>query len=272
MSSLSLDNYYTTFEDEDFLGVFWNTGVVVFTAATVTAVICTVAAWIVVRFPGRLSSVLNLATFTPIAVPSVIIGLALILVYLSIPIGLYGTIWIIAIAHITRYLSYGSRTMIASQVQIHKELEEASYTCGASFRTTLRKVIMPILLPALVSLWLWVALHSIRELSAAVLLASSENTVISTLIWDPVPRGRGGRGLRPLGDPDRGVVRHRVRRKTPAELARPSALSSPRKPDPLSPAAGAGNTTTRMPMNITLAIEERAPFAEGADFGPRRSL
>jgi len=53
----------------------------------------------------------------------VIIGLALILVYLSIPIGLYGTIWIIAIAHITRYLSYGSRTMIASQMQIHKELE-----------------------------------------------------------------------------------------------------------------------------------------------------
>jgi iron(III) transport system permease protein len=192
VEQLSLENYYTTFEDEDFLGVFWNTGVVVFTAATVTAVICTVAAWIVVRFPGRLSSVLNLATFTPIAVPSVIIGLALILVYLSIPIGLYGTIWIIAIAHITRYLSYGSRTMIASQVQIHKELEEASYTCGASFRMTLRKVIMPILLPALVSLWLWVALHSIRELSAAVLLASSNNTVISTLIWTQYHEGEVG--------------------------------------------------------------------------------
>ena len=192
VEQLSLDNYYTTFEDEDFLGAFWNTGVVVVTAATVTALICTVAAWIVVRFPGKLSTVLNLTTFTPIAVPSVIIGLALILVYLSIPIGIYGTVWIIAVAHITRYLSYGSRTMIASQMQIHKELEEASYTCGASFRMTLRKVIMPILLPALVSLWLWVALHSIRELSSAVLLASSENTVISTLIWTQYHEGEVG--------------------------------------------------------------------------------
>jgi iron(III) transport system permease protein len=192
VDQLSLENYYTTFDDEDFLGAFWNTGVVVFTAATVTAVICTVAAWIVVRFPGKLSAVLNLMTFIPIAVPSVIIGLALILVYLSLPVGLYGTIWIIAIAHITRYVSYGSRAMIAAQVQIHKELEEASYTCGASFRMTLRKVIMPILLPALVSLWLWVALHSIRELSAAVLLASSNNTVISTLIWTQYHEGEVG--------------------------------------------------------------------------------
>jgi len=192
VDQLSFDNYRTTFADEDFLSSFWNTGVVVFTAATVTALICTVAAWIVVRFPGKLSSALNLMTFTPIAIPSVIIGLALILVYLSMPIGLYGTIWIIAIAHITRYLSYGSRAMMASQVQIHKELEEASYTCGASFRVTLQKVIMPILLPALVSLWLWVALHSIRELSAAVLLASSNNTVISTLIWTQYHEGEVG--------------------------------------------------------------------------------
>lgn len=192
VEQLSLENYYTTFDDEDFLGAFWNTGVVVFSAATVTALICTVAAWIVVRFPGRLSSVLNLATFTPIAVPSVIIGLALILVYLSVPVGIYGTVWIIAVAHVTRYLSYGSRAMIASQVQIHKELEEASYTCGASFRMTLRKVIVPILLPALVSLWLWVALHSIRELSAAVLLASSNNTVLSTLIWTQYHEGEVG--------------------------------------------------------------------------------
>lgn len=192
VDQLSLENYRITFADEDFLNTFWNTGVVVFTAATVTALICTVAAWIIVRFPGKLGSVLNLITFTPIAIPSVIIGLSLILVYLSVPVGIYGTVWIIAVAHITRYLSYGSRAMMASQVQIHKELEEASYACGASFRLTLQKVIMPILMPALVSLWLWVALHSIRELSAAVLLASSNNTVISTLIWTQYHEGEVG--------------------------------------------------------------------------------
>jgi len=192
VDQLTLANYRTTFADEDFLGSFWNTGVLVFSVATITALICTVAAWIIVRFPGKLGSVLNLISFTPIAIPSVIIGLALILVYLSIPIGIYGTIWIIAVAHITRYLSYGSRAMMASQVQIHKELEEASYTCGASFRMTLQRVIIPILLPALISLWLWVALHSIRELSAAVLLSSTNNKVISTLIWTQYHEGEVG--------------------------------------------------------------------------------
>ena len=192
IGQLNLDNYRTTFEDEDFLISFWNTGVLVFSVATITCLICTVAAWMIVRIPGKLSPLLNLITFTPVAIPSVIIGLALILVYLSVPVGIYGTLWIIAVAHITRYLSYGSRAMVASQLQIHKELEEASYTCGASFRATMRRIIFPILLPALVSLWLWVALHSVRELSAAVLLASPTNTVISTLIWTEYHEGEVG--------------------------------------------------------------------------------
>jgi iron(III) transport system permease protein len=171
---------------------FQNTGLLVLTAATFTTLVSVVASWVIVRFRTRIGRLLNLVTFAPIAVPSVIIGFALVLTYLTVPIRIYGTIWIIAIAHVTRYLSYGSRTMIAAQVQVHKELEEASYISGASLWMTLRRIVMPIVSPALVSLWLWVALHSLRELSAAVLLATPGNVVVSTLIWNSYYEGDVG--------------------------------------------------------------------------------
>ena len=189
---LSLKHYYNALTSYGAITAFKNTGMLVVTAATVTAVLSVIAGWIIVRFGGRMGRVLNLLTFAPIAIPSVIIGMALILVYLSIPVGIYGTIWVIVIAHVTRFIAYGSRAVISAQVQVHKELEEASYTCGGSMIVTLRKVVVPIVLPALVSLWLWVALHSLRELSSAVLLATPGNRVVSTMIWFAWQEGQVG--------------------------------------------------------------------------------
>ena len=189
---LTTKHYYNAVTGYGAITAFKNTGMLVVVAATGTAVLSVIAGWIIVRFGGRMGRVLNLLTFAPIAIPSVIIGMALILVYLSIPIGIYGTIWVIVIAHITRFISYGSRAVISAQVQVHKELEEASYTCGGSMLVTLRKVVVPIVLPALVSLWLWVALHSLRELSSAVLLATPGNRVVSTMIWFAWQEGQVG--------------------------------------------------------------------------------
>ncbi len=189
---LTTKHYYNAVTSYGAITAFKNTGMLVVLAATGTAVLSVIAGWIIVRFGGRMGRVLNLLTFAPIAIPSVIIGMALILVYLSIPIGIYGTIWVIVIAHVTRFISYGSRAVISAQVQVHKELEEASYTCGGSMLVTLRKVVVPIVLPALVSLWLWVALHSLRELSSAVLLATPGNRVVSTMIWFAWQEGQVG--------------------------------------------------------------------------------
>jgi iron(III) transport system permease protein len=191
LGRLSLENYRFAL-GAGAITAFRNTGLLVLAAASFTTLVSVVASWVVVRFHGRVGKLLNIVTFLPIAIPSVIIGFALVLTYLTVPIKIYGTVWIIAIAHVTRYLSYGSRAMIAAQVQVHKELEEASYISGASLWTTLRRIVMPIILPALVSLWLWVALHSLRELSAAVLLATPGNVVASTLIWNSYYEGDVG--------------------------------------------------------------------------------
>ena len=192
LPQLTLKHYYNAVTSYGAVTAFKNTALLVVVAATATALLSVIAGWIVVRFGGRLGRLLNLLTFAPIAIPSVIIGFALILMYLSIPVGIYGTIWVIVIAHVTRFIAYGSRAVISAQVQVHKELEEASYTCGASLMVTLRKVVVPIVLPALVSLWLWVALHSLRELSSAVLLATPGNRVVSTMIWFAWQEGQVG--------------------------------------------------------------------------------
>ena len=192
VSQLTMKHYYNAITGYGATTAFKNTAMLVVVAATVTTLLSVTAGWIIVRSGGRMGRALNLLTFAPIAIPSVIIGFALILVYLSIPVGIYGTIWVIAIAHVTRFIAYGSRAVISAQVQVHKELEEASYTCGGSMLVTLRKVVVPIVLPALVSLWLWVALHSLRELSSAVLLASPGNRVVSTMIWFAWQEGQVG--------------------------------------------------------------------------------
>jgi iron(III) transport system permease protein len=122
--------------------------------------------------------------FIPLGIPHVLMGLALIYVYLTLKfLSIYGTIWIIALAYITHYISFGTRTMNGAMVQIHRELEEASEVSGASWFTTFVRIIFPLLIPAVMSVWIWVGGHAMRELSAALMLASGRNILLSTLLW-----------------------------------------------------------------------------------------
>jgi iron(III) transport system permease protein len=108
----------------------------------------------------------------------------LIYVYLTLKfIPIYGTIWIIVIAYITHYVAFGTRTINGAMVQIHRELEEASQVSGATWFATFTRIIFPLLVPAMMSVWVWVGGHAMRELSAALMLASSRNILLSTLLW-----------------------------------------------------------------------------------------
>src|SRR4030095_3952117 len=152
--------------------------------ATTTTLLAAAVAWVVLRskFPGR--RLLDILTFLPHAVPSVVLALALIYVYLTFDfIPIYGTSLIILVGFVTNYLPFSTRTLSASIIQIHKELEEAGRVSGASPATVFRKIIIPLLLPAMAGVAIWVAVHAMRELSMALMLNSSSNNVISFLIW-----------------------------------------------------------------------------------------
>jgi iron(III) transport system permease protein len=116
--------------------------------------------------------------------PGLVLGLSIMICYLYLDIGVYGTIWIMLIAYVTRFMPYGMRYTSTSMLQIHKELEESAAMSGASWGTTFRRVLLPLLKPGLLAGWIYVLIVSIRELSSSILLYSPGTEVVSIMIWE----------------------------------------------------------------------------------------
>src|SRR5256885_9831095 len=116
--------------------------------------------------------------------PGLVLGLSIMIFYLNFDIGIYGTIWIMFIAYITRFMPYGLRYNTTSMLQIHKELEESAAMSGASWFTTFYRIILPLLKPGLVAGWIYIMIVSIRELSSSILLYSPDSEVVSIVIWE----------------------------------------------------------------------------------------
>lgn len=184
LQRITLQNYRTVLEHPDTLLAARNSLILAVTAATITMALTAVLAWIVVRtrFPGR--RLLDLLAFLPIGIPGLVLAVALIFELISFPVAIYGTLFILVIAYVTRYMPYGMRTSTAAMVQLHRELEEAAAASGASWGTTFRRIVVPLLWPSLVAGWIYVFVVSIRELSSSVLLVSHNSVVVSFVIFD----------------------------------------------------------------------------------------
>ncbi|HUQ75143.1 MAG TPA: iron ABC transporter permease [Burkholderiales bacterium] len=184
LSRLTLDPYRTIISHPGLMRTVWNSLLLALGSATLIMLVTSVICWIVVktRLPGRwlLDNIASL----PMVFPGIVLGLSIMILYLYLPIGVYGTIWIMLIAYITRFLPYGLRYNTTSMLQIHKELEESAAMSGASWTTTFRRIILPLLKPGLVAGWIYIVIVSIRELSTSILLYSPGNEVISILIWE----------------------------------------------------------------------------------------
>jgi iron(III) transport system permease protein len=162
-----------------------NSAIVAGMAATLVTLFSTILGWVIVRLrlPGR--QALDLLAFLPIAIAGVLLGIALTYVYLTIQlVPIYGTVWILVVAYVTVYLAYGSRAAQTVMIQLHRDLEEAAATSGAGATRVLRRITLPLVLPGLAAIWLWVVAHVVRELSTALMLHKRQNTVITTLLWD----------------------------------------------------------------------------------------
>ena len=119
-----------------------------------------------------------------IAVPGVILALALQLVYASVPLPIYGTIWIIVIACVTRFLANGTRALIPAFLQVHPALEEASSASGVPPTVGIRRVLLPLVMPAMLSFWLWAAVQSAREIPMSIALAKAESQTLGVALWN----------------------------------------------------------------------------------------
>ena len=184
LSRLSLDSYRTVLDYPQFWSTVRNSLFLALTTATVIMLVGAVISWVVVRtkIPGRW--ILDNLASLPLVFPGLVLGLSIMICYLYLDIGVYGTIWILLIAYVTRFLPYGMRYVSTSMLQIHKELEESAAMSGASWGMTFRRVILPLLKPGLLAGWIYVVIVSIRELSSSILLYSPGTEVVSIMIWE----------------------------------------------------------------------------------------
>jgi iron(III) transport system permease protein len=195
---LTIDNYVAIINNPTTLASLQNSLILAFGASTIVIVVMGFTAWFMARSQTRGRVVLDWVASAPIAIPSVVIGVALLFVYLRAPIPVYGTLWILLIAYVTRYMPYGMRYASSAMSQISVELDEASEVSGASLARTLRRVVFPLMAPGLIAGWIYIFIVSIRELASSLLLYSPGNQVLSILIWEEYQNGSIG-GLAAVG-------------------------------------------------------------------------
>lgn len=184
---LSLETYRYLWDRGLFQGAAWNTAFMTIMTATVTMLLCFVVSWVIVRNQGRMSGFVDGLTFMPYAFPGIAIAIAFVVLFLSPPLNatrLYGTVWILILALSTQYIAFGTRLMNGAVIAINAELEEAGRVSGARQLAVMARITMPLLLPAFVAGWVWVAANAARSFSIPVILAGGRNAVFASEIWD----------------------------------------------------------------------------------------
>jgi len=150
--------------------------------ATVGVAIMTVLVWIIYRSKAPGHRLIEYVVMFPQAVPRMVFGLALLWAWLNIPIPIYGTLWLMALAYFTVLLPLGVRTLAGVVLQIDESLEECARVCGASWFYQLRTVSIPLLRPGIIAAWLLVFIASVRELGVSIFLVGPKAKVIAPSI------------------------------------------------------------------------------------------
>ena len=184
LARVSLDSYRAVLDNPQFGETVRNSVVLAVGSAGAVMLLSAVISWIVVRTRVRGRWLLDNIASLPLVFPGLVLGLAIMVCYLTVDIGIYGTLWIMFIAYVTRFLPYGMRYNSTSMLQIHKELEESAAMSGASWSMTFRRIVLPLLQPGLLAGFIYVMIVSIRELASSILLYSPGTEVVSIMIWE----------------------------------------------------------------------------------------
>jgi iron(III) transport system permease protein len=190
VSLLTLDNYKAVLGLDQFYQSLVNNVIVGIVSATAAALLAAAVSWVVVRTKLRGRKLLDIIAFTPMAFPGIVIGLALLWMYLTLPIPVYGTLWILVIAYVTKYVPITLRSCHAALLQLHPELEEASVISGSSWLRTFVRVVLPLILPGLAAGWFYVLALSFKALSLPVLLSHLGTEVLPVVIYGYYESGR----------------------------------------------------------------------------------
>jgi iron(III) transport system permease protein len=164
-----------------------NTVILMIAVPSLAVIFCLAISWTVLRSGLKWRLSLDAIAFLPHAVPNLILAIAAVFAALFLlrdVLSLYGTLTIVIVVYTVSRISFATRIFNNSLAQIHPELEEAAFVGGLPLIQVMRKILLPLLKPAVVYAWLWMALLCYRELTmASVLVTSQENVTLPMIVW-----------------------------------------------------------------------------------------
>ncbi|MBW2219009.1 MAG: iron ABC transporter permease [Deltaproteobacteria bacterium] len=190
--TFSLSNVQAVLSDSLFWTAMWNTISMAVFCGIVGGMFYLIISYMIhkTKLPGR--HLLNYICMLPIAVAGLVKGMAYLWAWISLPIGIYGTVWILILAYISRFTPQGLKAISSSMVQIHPELEEASRISGGGVVVTIRRILFPLVRPGVFSAVTLIMLLCVRELSTSIFLYTSESVVMTVLVYDLWDSGAWG--------------------------------------------------------------------------------
>jgi len=180
---LTLENYRANLADARTFRALKNSLLLAVGGATLCMLIAALTAWVTTKTKTAGRGLIEALTFIPWAFPGTALAIGLLWTYVFVPLPIYGTLWILLIGYITRFLPYGLRTMTSTIVQLHDDLQQASMVCGASFLATFRRILLPLLRPGFIAGWIILATIYLREFSMSVFLYSPGSEPLGPLLY-----------------------------------------------------------------------------------------
>ena len=180
---LTLDHYRSNLTDNRTYRALQNSVFLAVGGATLCMLLASVTAYLTTKTKTAGRSFIEALTFIPWAFPGTALAIGLLWTYVYVPLPIYGSLWILLIGYITRFLPYGLRTMTSTVVQIHDDLPDASMACGAGFWATFRRILLPLLRPGFIAGWIILATIFLREFSTSIFLYSPGAEPIGPLLY-----------------------------------------------------------------------------------------
>jgi iron(III) transport system permease protein len=185
-----LDAYRSVFSDDTTTGALRNSIVFAGAAGILATAIAVVVGWTALRARSRMRHGLDALAFLPLAVPGIVLGVALLQAFLRAPVLLYGTAAALVLGFTARYLPYATRFAGAGFAPLGRELEEAARVGGVGWWQTLRRVTIPLSVAAVCAAWLAVFTVAFTDVSLALVLATPGTEVVGVRIWSLYESGR----------------------------------------------------------------------------------
>lgn len=184
----TLANYSRAFSEPEIWDALKNTAILGVSAATLGMILCTLISYVAVKTNFREKRAVDIIAWIPWAVPSIVLALGFLWAYVlfRLPGGvtLYGTIWVLILAMITKGFPIGTRNISSGMIQISKELEESARVSGASWMQSLYRIWLPLLKNSFINGWVILFSLSVRDLATVILLFSPSSAVLSTIFFE----------------------------------------------------------------------------------------